>query len=170
MMWGEKTRSFLRKKFLFSQKDEGTSVIEFAILGPIFIILIFGIINIGIMMVIQNALESAVREASRYGVTGASQTGMTRGNSILQVINNVCNQYSGGIIKTSQLVISVSAYPDLINVSSGTGQSGSFGSGGQAVLYKLNYTWDTLFNIFGTNHLIVLTAQTPVVNENFTSS
>ncbi|MGI4850869.1 MAG: TadE/TadG family type IV pilus assembly protein [Janthinobacterium lividum] len=163
-------RSCFKKRFYFYKKDEGTTLLEFAILAPVFILLMFGTIHMGMMMVIQNALEAAVREASRYGVTGASQTNMTRGDSILQVIRNTAIQYSGGIIKTNDLVVTVSAYPNLVNVSADNGQTGSYGTGGQAVLYKLSYTWDTLFTIFGNSNLVTLHAQTPVVNELFTSS
>lgn len=166
----QKKNSYSKTRFSFFKKEEGATIIEFAILVPTFILLIFGVINIGLMMVIENALEAAVREASRYGITGASQTNMTRGNSILQVINNVTNKYSGGIINANQLTVTVLSYPDLTAVSGGSGQSGSYGTGGQAVLYKLSYPWDTFFNIFGTGHAFVLRAQTPVMNEQFSSS
>ncbi len=159
--------TFFNQKNFFLRKEDGATLIEFAILAPTFILLMLGILNIGLMMVIQNALEAAVREASRYGVTGASQTGMTRGASITAVIRNVCDQYSGGIIDSGKLTISFSAYPDLINVNSGTGQSNSVGAAGQAVLYKLSYPWDTFFSLFGESNMITLRAQTPVVNENF---
>ncbi len=78
--------SFLKRKLLLFKREDGTSLIEFAILAPVFITLVFGILNLGIMMTVQNALESAVREAGRYGITGQSEQGLTRDQSITQVI------------------------------------------------------------------------------------
>ena len=143
-------------KMCFFKDERGTSLIEFAILGPVFIILILGTLNLGIMITVQNALESAAREASRYGMMGQSESGLTRSQSILQVIQQVSSDYSGGIIDPGKLQVTVEAYPDLIEEGSG-----------QVVLYKLSYPWDTFFNLFGGSNIVTLHAQTPVVNEAF---
>jgi Flp pilus assembly protein TadG len=155
----------LRKAHYFLLKSEGTSLIEFALLAPTFILLVLGIINIGLMMTVQNALEASVREAARYGITGQSQAGLTRDQSILQEIQKVAQDRSGGIINPAKLQVTVTAYPDLTQTS--TGVSGSFGLSGQAVLYKLSYPWDTFFSLFGGSNIVTLDAQTPVVNEDF---
>lgn len=164
-------KSCQRRKTGFFKNERGTSLIEFAILGPVFIMLILGTLNLGIMITIQNALESAVREASRYGVTGQSASGLTRSQSILQVIQQVSSDYSGGIIDPNKLQFTVQAYPDLVQAGSGQGGvGGSFGLPGQAVLYKLSYPWDTLFNLFWASNIVTLHAQTPAINETFTST
>lgn len=152
-------KSCQRRKTGFFKDERGTSLIEFAILGPVFIILILGTLNLGIMMTVQNALEAAVREASRYGVMGQGESGLTRSQSILQVIQQASSDYSGGIIDPSKLQVTVEAYPDLIEEGSG-----------QVVLYKLSYPWDTFFNLFGGSNIVTLHAQTPVVNEAFSST
>lgn len=176
---------------------KGGALAEFAIVAPFVILLLFGTINIGFMMFIMNALEAGVREASRYGVTGQTQSGSNRADSIKSVLFNSLTTYSGGIINTSLVTITVKAYSDLASIgqpepfvdAAGTGKYvvgdpftdinkngvwdadqgavGSFGLSGQAVLYKVSYPWDTLFPIFGTNSKIVLSAQTPIINESF---
>lgn len=152
-------KSCQRRKTGFFKDERGTSLIEFAILGPVFIILILGTLNLGIMMTVQNALETAVREASRYGVMGQGESGLTRSQSILKVIQQVSSDYSAGIIDPSKLQVTVEAYPDLIEEGSG-----------QVVLYKLSYPWDTFFNLFWGSNIVTLHAQTPVVNEAFSST
>lgn len=159
-------RLFLKRKVHFFKREEGTSLMEFAILAPVFIVLVFGIINLGVMMTVQNALESAVREAGRYGITGQSETGLTRDQSILQVIQQVANKYSAGIINPSKLQVTVTAYPNLTQTGQ-PGVAGSFGLPGQAVLYQVSYPWDTFFSLFWPSNIVTLHAQTPVVNEQF---
>jgi Flp pilus assembly protein TadG len=172
-MFGQKLQtffsvvSFLKRKLLFFKREDGKSLIEFAILAPVFITLVFGILNLGIMMTVQNALESAVREAGRYGITGQSEQGLTRDQSITQVIQQTASKYSASIIDPSKIQVTVTAYPDLTQTGQ-PGVSGSFGLPGQAVLYQVSYPWNTFFNLFWGSNIVTLHAQTPVLNEQFT--
>ena len=46
--------------------DRGASLVEFALILPLFVVLIFGMITGGIAISQQNAVKNAVREASRF--------------------------------------------------------------------------------------------------------
>lgn len=181
--------------FIFCNK--GGALAEFAIVAPILISILFAVINMGFMMFIMNALEAGVREASRYGITGQSQSGSTRADSIRSVLFNTLTLYSGGVINTGLVTVSVKAYADLASIgqpepfvdAAGKGKYvlgdpftdvnkngmwdadqgvvGSFGLSGQAVSLKVSYVWDTLFPIFGTSSKITLSAQTPLINESY---
>jgi Flp pilus assembly protein TadG len=48
--------------------ESGAAAVEFALVAPILIILVFGVISFGIIFGQQLALGNAAREASRYGV------------------------------------------------------------------------------------------------------
>lgn len=186
---------FLHQKFL--SNDYGAAIAEFAIVVPLIILLIFGALNLGFVMFITNVLEAGVREAARYGITGQSQTGLTRDASIKAIVLNTLSVYSNGLIDPSLVTITVKAYPDLASIGNpepfidaagkgyyvlgdpftdvnkngvwdaDMGVVGSFGLGGQAVLYQISYVWDTIIPIFGTSSLVTIVAKTPVVNEAF---
>lgn len=147
-------------------KDEGASVTEFALIVPFFILVLFAAVQIGIIMLIQISLEAAAREASRYAITGQADTDISRDAAIKNKVLTVLNTYSGGIINPINVTINVKAYPNLPSLeAAGTPVSNTFGVSGQAVLYEISYSWDTLFPIFGSSSIITLKGVTPVVNE-----
>lgn len=62
-------RSRFPIKSLFSEED-GVAAIEFAIVMPIFIIILFGIITFGIYFIAAQSIQHAVNEAARASVAG----------------------------------------------------------------------------------------------------
>lgn len=176
-------------------RESGATIVEFAIVAPLFILVLFAALQIGFVMLIQSALDTAAREASRVGITGATSAGMTRSDAINAKILQVIDMYSGSIVDPSKVSIVVKSYSSLSNIGTpepftdtnnngkydngepftdvnGTGVwdadqgiSGSFGLSGQVVEYKICYPWDTIFPIFGTSSIIHLCGITPVLNE-----
>lgn len=57
------------------RNESGAAVVEFALVLPLILVLIFGIIDMGRLLFTANALTSAVREGARYA---AVQTNPTR--------------------------------------------------------------------------------------------
>ncbi|MBA4749585.1 MAG: pilus assembly protein [Alphaproteobacteria bacterium] len=98
------------------RKTHGAAMIEFAIIAPVFLTILIGIFDVGIMMIIRTSLEEGARAASRYGITGGSSGSLTRSGSINQVILNTIGIYSGGLVDTSKVTITVKSYSSLSNV------------------------------------------------------
>src|ERR1700722_20631179 len=48
----------------------GQSLVEFALVAPLFFLLVFGITDFGRLFFTQETLQFAIREAGRYAVTG----------------------------------------------------------------------------------------------------
>jgi Flp pilus assembly protein TadG len=48
------------------RRDNGQALVEFALVAPIFFLLLFGIIQGGLLFQAQNAIVSSVRETARY--------------------------------------------------------------------------------------------------------
>ncbi len=147
-------------------------------------------------MIAQNALDAGARAASRFGLTGAT-AGMKREDAIKNEVINTVATYSGGIIKTNNVVLDVEAYSDITVLNqpepfddankNGTydvgefyvdvngsgkwegdqGLVGSFGTGGQAVKYTVSYDWNSFLAILGFKKKIHLSATSTVQNENF---
>jgi Flp pilus assembly protein TadG len=73
-------------------------MVEFALVAPLFFVLMFGIMDFGRLFFTEETLQYAVREAGRYAVTGQHQKDKN-GNTVARVqsIINVINQYSLGM-------------------------------------------------------------------------
>src|SRR3954462_15324891 len=53
----------------FARNSEGATIIEFALIFPIVLMLTFGIMEISLCMASLVTLEGGLKEASRYGIT-----------------------------------------------------------------------------------------------------
>lgn len=73
------------------RRQRGQALVEFALIAPIFFLLLFGIIQLGLLFGAQNGLVDAVRDSTRraatYRVNDLSLTGNTLG-AICQVVRN----------------------------------------------------------------------------------
>ena len=87
-----------RRKF---KGTRGEGLVEFALVVPLFFLLLFGIIDLGHLYFVQVTLENAVRQAGRYAVTGQKMPGETRLSSIVKVA-----QKSAPGLDLSQILIS----------------------------------------------------------------
>jgi len=62
----------LRTKRVGTRKERGQALMEFALLAPLLVILIFGFIDITRLYNAWVTVQGAAREGARYGVTGRS--------------------------------------------------------------------------------------------------
>jgi Flp pilus assembly protein TadG len=67
----------------------GATVIEFAIVGPIFLLLVLAVIENGLTLFSQSVLDNATRDAARLAMTGQVQLGGASFPTLL------CNELSG---------------------------------------------------------------------------
>lgn len=184
----------------FLKNEDGANLIEFAFIAPVFFLLIIGTIDIGSMLVVQNALDASARSASRFGLTGSDDGTGDRDTAIREGILNTAVTYSGGIIRRDRVMITVTAYPEIEAIDSpepyddinsngqydlgefyedinGNGQwdsdqgaIGSYGAGGEAVRYEVAYDWPSFLSAFGFANNIRLRGFATVRNEDFRSS
>src|SRR5690349_24882433 len=68
-MTGHFSRARLRR---FARDGEGATIIEFALIFPIVLMITFGIMEISLCMASLVTLEGGLKEASRYGITAQS--------------------------------------------------------------------------------------------------
>ena len=87
--WKCRQRRPLRQ--LTSQR-QGAAVAEFAMILPIFMLMVMGIMDFGMTLFVNATLEGAVRDASRYGVTGQD------GGDRLQVIRDIIADRTVGLV------------------------------------------------------------------------
>src|SRR6266446_4936662 len=61
----------------------GVAAVEFALVAPVFFVLVFGMIEYGRVVMVQQVLTNAVREGARNGVVNGSTT-----SGVTSAVNN----------------------------------------------------------------------------------
>lgn len=89
----------------------GVAVIELALILPVLLLLSFGTIEAGLMLMTDASLEIAVRVATRYGITGAG--GATRDANIATKVGEVMDRWKGS---RGTLTVATKAYPSFDNI------------------------------------------------------
>jgi Flp pilus assembly protein TadG len=76
----------LRARLLtyFGRQEAGASAVEFALVGPIFMLLLVGIVEFGMAMYNKFALNGAVSAAANYTILNATLVGSTSGATLAQ--------------------------------------------------------------------------------------
>ena len=76
---------------------EGAGVLEFAIVIPVMILFVVGIMEACALLFAESLLEGGVREAARYGITGAlpNSEETTREQEVVNIVNEHCRRHSG---------------------------------------------------------------------------
>ncbi len=69
------------------RRRRGAAAVEFAIVAPIFFLLVLGMIEIGRMVMVQQIITNASREGARVGVLDPSTAGGTTRQDVLDKVN-----------------------------------------------------------------------------------
>jgi Flp pilus assembly protein TadG len=140
----------------------GQATVEFAMVVPLFFLLIFGMIDIGRLFFVQVTLQNAMRQAGRYAVTGNKVSGQSRVDSITQV----AQQASVGTGLSNIQITSQTA-----GVTSTNGDAGGPGATVTISLTtQLKLYTPLIGRYFGTNGVYTFTVSTTFRNEPFDPS
>jgi Flp pilus assembly protein TadG len=196
-----KTQPQREKRFIARDRveircDSGQAIVEFALIAPLLLGLLGGILEFSGILFAQTLLEGGAREASRYGITGSTADGVGRDEAILQIIDD--NTF--GIINTDELRVEMRIYESFADVGqpepfTDENGNGSFDPGevfddingngawdedmgvaglggpGDVVVYRLNYDWAIMIPLFRPffGDTVTLDASIAVRNEPFGS-
>ena len=115
-------------------RQYGSTLIEFAIIAPVFLLLMIGIIELSMAYFANLTMQHAVREGARYAVTGNSDLDPASSNQQrYQAVIQKMKDSSMGIYDKVNPVITV-------NGVSGT-SAGMFGNSGDIVVISVAYNW-----------------------------
>lgn len=175
---------------------EGASAVDFAFIAPVFLLFCMGIIEFSMLMVGETLLQSAVTDASRFGLTGRTLVGQTREEVIAELVAS----RTFGLIDIDRLEFDTLVYPSFDSVgkpeaftdrngngawdagepfvdTNGNGQwdsdMGAAGLGGpdDVVLYRVRYDWRMLTPmfraIFPPDGIVPMEASLAIRNEPF---
>ena len=161
------------KNFLNFKKnvfDSGAVLIEFALVAPLFFLLLFGIFEISAYSIIKSSMELSLQQVSRFGRTGDVVSGQTQNQTAL----DLAEKYSFGFIDRKDLHLSTTVYQsfsDIPELKDAPESGTNYGSGSQIVLYTLTYNYKMLTpmvsKFFSDSGIVKIKVSTIVVNEPF---
>lgn len=163
------------KLLSFIRNNKGVTALETAVVLPVFLLMIFGIIEFALMMHVSSLVENATHEAARKGSTGDVYGDLNPDNLDRDAfIEKYLRARLGGWVRDEGVItISTKTAGSLQEVISGGGGGGAlkFGDAGEAVLYTVTYNWKILTpvmaQIIGTNGFFPIRSSVVVQNENF---
>lgn len=174
--------------------QSGVTAVEFAIVAPTLMLLMFGIVEFGVIMMVYNVMESATAISSRLGKTGYTGDGLTREQTIL----NAITERAGSLIDPDDLTLSSKFYKQYDQINdpepyidanhngsynsgetytdiNGNGQwdadmgSSGYGSSGDVVVYTVSYPWSIatpiMRELIGSSGTYTITTHAVVKNE-----
>ncbi|HWA04210.1 MAG TPA: TadE/TadG family type IV pilus assembly protein [Rhizomicrobium sp.] len=95
------------------QSRAGSAIVEFAMIAPVFFLLLFSIMEVGIIFYAQSTLQFAAEDVGRLVRTGQAQNGaMTQG----QVRNRVCTDIQPLIPCSGDLFVDIEAFPNFTGI------------------------------------------------------
>jgi Flp pilus assembly protein TadG len=123
------------------KENRGSSLIEFALISFMFVIVLAGVVEMGRMVLVYTTIANAARAGARYAIVhGADQTASPSGPgnpcTCPDVKTVVKNFASAGLVNISALTITVS-YPN-------------GNTAGSPVSVTVAYTYDPFVNYFST--------------------
>jgi len=105
----------------------GVAAVEFALVAPIFFLLVFGLIEFGRMMMVQQSLTNAAREGNRVAILSTTKDGAAVEERMRDYLDSVLANAASGEVRitvpgnlgtvTSGATLTVSVEVDYIDVS-----------------------------------------------------
>lgn len=159
-------------KLLRSARDRhrrGVTAVEFALIAPIFFMMMMGIIEVSLVMLTQHLMDNTMFNASRIAKTGYIEDGKTQLDTVVQQVNTELGSLSP-LIDISKITFSYASYGNLSNIGQPEQGTESLGTAQQVVVFSISYPWHfftpVIGNIMGDdNRDLVLTSRIVVRNE-----
>jgi hypothetical protein len=117
------------------KKQKGLAAIEFTMVLPFLLLLIFASAEFGRLMFQYNALNKTVRDASRYLTTNAKPGS----NNVITITDTLASEVKS-LIKYGQSASSTMLLPNL------TDEDISFNTSGDFITITVTYDWQPIFS------------------------
>jgi Flp pilus assembly protein TadG len=150
--------------FSFPRRQSGTTLVEMAIIAPLFILVLVAIVELSLMFFTTLTMQYAVREGARFAITGrANETGSAQ--RYATVIAKI-KENSLGMYDRVGTAISVNG----TGYTEKTYSNSMFGVGGDVVILRLDCSWTVttpLLSSFFTDGVYKFQVATTMRNEFF---
>jgi len=166
----------IRARFTsLAHHNEGAAIIEYAIVIPILLLLMIGIIEYSLVMYGTSVLDGATEEAARDGSTGYFNTGTGACGGATQTqtgyINCILQNRVSGLLNPAQLIITAKSFnaDGVPYCTVPPCPPEDIGNPGDIVEYTVVYQWaiitPLLRNFLGNNGVFTITSNALVKNE-----
>ncbi len=178
------------------RRRDGSTLLEFAFVAPVLVLMLFGGMEVGMIFFADSLLEGGLREAARFGLTGALPPTGTREEHIVEVVND----NGAGVVWIDETNVATLVYPNFTSIGepepytdingNGVHDAGEpftdincnsqwdpdmgkagLGHGGEVVLYSISYELELMTGLLapllGDNGKFPLAASVVVRNEPF---
>lgn len=177
----------------FGANADGVTAIEFAIIAPVLMLFVVGIMEVGLMVGGQQILEDAVFVGSRTTKTGYVATGSTQAATVTSAIKKAAGPY----LDPTKLVVTSTSYPDYSSIpepftdtnnngvrdpteaytdingngkyDAGAAGTSGYGGGGEVVVFTATYPWKLytplIRNLMAASGTFTLSARAVIKNE-----
>lgn len=124
----------------------GATAIEFGLVAPMVVLLLIGMVEAGIQFGTGLLLDSAARDASRFGVTGAAApAGMQDPPADrTAAIRRIVLDRGAGLLRDDRLSMTITAFGSFAQMDDPAAGTAGPGGRGEVVLYQLRYTQPVL--------------------------
>jgi len=136
--------------FKIPQRQSGATLVEMAIIAPVFILVLVAIIELSMMFFATLTMQYAVREGARFAITGrANETGTGTQQRFATVIAKIRDN-SLGMYERMNCAVSVNGK----SYAATSYSNAMFGGAGEMVVLQLDCAWPVttpLLSQFFTN-------------------
>lgn len=94
------------------RREDGITALEFALIAPVFLLIVSGILEFSLIMFTTTVMESATNTTSRLGKTGFSPSGVSRQQAI---VSSVATR-TAGLLDPERIAITTRVYADFDDV------------------------------------------------------
>lgn len=105
-----------QKHYRFCRKRRGAAAVEFALVAPLFFLLVFGMLEFGRMVMVQQILTNASREGARKAVLDGS-TATDVNNTVIGYMNDANITVTAGNIVINPTNPATASYGDPVTVT-----------------------------------------------------
>lgn len=155
-------RRFLR------HRTDGATLIEYALLAPVFFLLLMGLMDFGLMMTKWVLTDNALNQVSRSGIVNPALNIQSEINKKTAGLVKFDNQDTCLLVRSFNSFSALNAAPAVSDCGSCPNCSGTAGSPGDYVLYQVIFTHRFITPIGGLMQLVG--SDTPFESIKFTTS
>lgn len=129
-----------------SRRPRGSTVVEFALVAPVVLLLMCAILEFSIFFFTTMTMQYAVREGARYGVTGQTDKDPTGSNLRYKAVLQVIRDNSVGMYDMVAPVITVNS---TTYANAATYSNSMFGAPDDIVVIRLDCSWKFVTPLIG---------------------
>jgi Flp pilus assembly protein TadG len=124
-------------KALQRRRQSGATVVEMAIIAPVFLLMLLALIEFSLMFFATLTMQYAVREGARFAITGQTSLDTSASQRYAAIIQNMKNNSLGMYDKLATVIsVNGTSYPNSTSYT-----SGMFGKAGDLIVLQLDCDW-----------------------------